>query len=172
MNQSIIILCGAPFSGKSRLAKQLNSELGLKIASYDNDIYAIHKHKVPKGTTPAKEYEAIQATARKHLGNLLLPGESIIYDDLCLEKDDRNKLKQVADEYGVGYILVFLDTPELVIQQRRDANLKTLARDHISDKKLKLDLSLLERPGADENPIIVSPDTPFEEVVNRIRRRL
>lgn len=172
MNQSIIALCGAPFSGKSRLAKQLNSELGLKIVSYDNDIYAIHKHEVPLGTTPAKEYEAIQAIAHKHVGNLLSAGESIIYDDLCLEKDDRNKLKKVADAYGVEYVLVFLDTPESVIQQRRDANLKTPARDHISDEKLKLDLSLLERPGADENPIIVFPDTPFKDVVGSIRRRL
>ncbi len=172
MNAAIIVLCGVPFSGKSRLARQLSDELKLKIVSYDNDIYAVHKHEVPAGTSPAKEYEAVQAIAREYLSGLLSSGESIIYDDLCLERDDRSKLQRMAKEHGANYVLVFLDTPEPVIQQRRTANLATTTRGHISDEKLRLDLSLLEKPGPDEDAIVVTPETSVEEVVGEIRRRL
>jgi predicted kinase len=172
MSANIIVLCGVPFSGKSRLAKQLSDELGLKIMSYDNDIYAVHRHEVPAGTAPAKEYEAIQTIARQYLGDILSTGESIIYDDLCLERDDRNKLMQMANERNAKYILVFLDTPESVIQQRRDTNLETSARNHTSDEKLKLDLSLLEKPRPSENPIVVTPEASVEDVVGEIHRRL
>lgn len=63
MKPLLISLSGLPFSGKSTLAKKLATALSLPIISYDNDVYAKHKHEVSAGTSPADEFEMVQAIA-------------------------------------------------------------------------------------------------------------
>lgn len=63
MKPLLISLSGLPFSGKSTLAKKLATALYLPIISYDNDVYAKHKHEVSAGTSPADEFEMAQAIA-------------------------------------------------------------------------------------------------------------
>jgi predicted kinase len=132
---ALIILCGLPFSGKSTIAKKLGDELGLRVLSYDHDIYAHHKKEVPPGVSAAKEYYFVQSIARDQLQALLESGQSIIYDDLCLEKSDRHILVELAKMYGAQPIIVFVDTSLTIIEQRRKDNLQSNGRDHIDDAK-------------------------------------
>jgi predicted kinase len=172
MKPLLIIMSGLPFSGKSTIAQQLSKELDIQILSYDDDVYAVHKSKVPPGTSPAKEFDMIEAIAREHIAEKLKSGQSLIYDDLCLDREDRLKLTNLANVCKAESILIYADTPLSLIEQRRKDNIKVNNRSHISDSKLHLDISLLQPPHQNENAIIVTPDTAITEIVSAIRARL
>ena len=54
---TLIAMCGLPFAGKSVLARSLSHELGLRLLSYDFEIYLPHRHLVPPGSSVAAEYD-------------------------------------------------------------------------------------------------------------------
>lgn len=169
MKPLLIALSGLPFSGKSTLAKDLATALDLSIVSYDNDIYAKHKHEVPNGTPAAEEFEMVQATARRHIAEKLRVGQSFIYDDLGLQKEERESIRGIADDFGARYILLFLDTPLGIIEQRRKNNNQSNVRGHIKDEKMALNISLLEKPDSDERAIVVRPGMSLDHIIAAIR---
>ena len=115
---TLIAMCGLPFTGKSVLPV-LNHEFGIRLLSYDFEIYLPHRHLVPPGSSAAAEYDFVQDIARRQIGALLAAGESLIYDDLLLGRNDRRKLAVVARHHRADFVLVYLDTPLAVIDQRR-----------------------------------------------------
>ncbi len=172
MKPKLIILCGLPFSGKSTLARSISEALGVDILSYDHDIYAKHKNKVPAGTSKAKEYDLVQAIARDQLRDLLNKRQSVIYDDLCLEISDRKYLLDLAHECNATVVILFVDTSLDVIEQRRQANLQSNDRDHIDEDTMQLDISLLQPPTRDEGAISIEPGYALQEILRMIENRL
>ncbi len=87
---TLIAMCGLPFSGKSVLATSLSHELGRGLLSYDYEIYLPHRHLVPPGSSVAAHRpSSCSAIGHRQIGAILAAGESLIYDDLLLERDDR-----------------------------------------------------------------------------------
>ncbi len=168
----LIAMCGLPFSGKSVLAKALSRELRIRLLSYDYGIYPVHSRSAPVGSSVAGEYDFVQAIARREIGAILAGGESLIYDDLLLERNDRRKLAAVAEAHLAGFVLIYLDTPLPVIGQRRAANSRTRARTSVPDAKMRLETSLLEPPEEAERALYVSPDYVLPEVLARVSARL
>ena len=168
----LIAMCGLGFSGKSVLARSLSEELGLRVLSYDTEIYAVQRHLVPPGLSVAAEYDFVQDIAREQIGAILATGESLIYDDLLLERDDRRKLAAVVQDQGARLVIVYLDTPLVVIKQRLVENPRPGTRPEIAAAKLQLDASLLEPPDRAERAIYVRPDDAVADVVTWIRVRL
>jgi len=169
MKPLLIVLSGLPFSGKSTLAKDLATALDLPVVSYDNDIYAKHKHEVPNGASAAEEFEVVQAIARRYIAEKLMAGESFIYDDLGLQKEERESIRKIAENSGARYILLFLDTPVSIIEQRRKDNDRSNIRGHIKDEKMSLNISLLEKPDSDEQAIVVHPEMSLNHIITVIR---
>jgi predicted kinase len=166
----LIAMCGLPFAGKSVLAGALSRELRIRLLSYDSDIYPVYSRLVPTGSSVAAEYDFVQDIARREIGAILAGGESLIYDDLLLERDDRRKLAAVAEAHWADHVLVYLDTPVSVIDERREANSRT--RTSVPEANMRLDISLLEPPEDAERAIYVSPDYVLPEVLARISARL
>jgi len=165
----LIAMCGLGFSGKSVLAQTLSHELGIQVLSYDTEIYPVYRHLAPPGSSVAAEYDFVQDIARKQIGTILATGQSLIYDDLLLERDDRRKLATVARNHQAELLLVYLDTPLTVINQRRAENSRTRTRTDSGEAKLRLDASLLEPPGRTERAIYVRPADALADVVTKIQ---
>ena len=168
----LIAMCGLPFSGKSVLAEALSRELRIRLLSYDSEIYLVHSHLAPAGASAAAEYDFVQGIARREIGAILANRESLIYDDLLLERDDRRKLAAVAKAHLAHLVLVYLDTPLSVISERRAANLRTRARTSIPEGKMRLDISLLQPPEEAERAIYIGPGYVLPEVLARVSARL
>jgi len=168
MKSTLIIMCGLPFSGKTTVAARLSESLGFKVLSYDRDIYELHKHEVPAGTSVAHEYEMVEAIARQRLRQMLSKNESVIYDDLNLEESDRRLLKDLAKECGVKYVVVYADTPISIINERRRNSVQNGDRDGVADSKMKLDSSLLQPP---TDAVRIQPNDDFLTVVEQIKMR-
>lgn len=165
-------MCGLPFSGKSVLAEALSRELRIRLLSYDHGIYPVHSRSAPAGSSVAGEYDFVQAIARREIGAILASGESLIYDDLLLQRDDRRKLAAVAETHWASLVLVYLDTPLPVIDERRAANSRTRTRTSIPEASMRLDISVLEPPQDAERAIYVSPDYVLADVLARVSARL
>jgi predicted kinase len=168
----LIAMCGLPFSGKSTLAKSLGGELGIRMLSYDFEIWVPHHHLVPPGFSVSDEYDFVQDIARREIRAILSSGQSLIYDDLLLDRDDRQKLTAAISGTEADLLFLFLDTPMAVIDQRRAANSRLKARTSIPDEKMALDASHLELPGGDEPVIYIRPDDVLPDIVSRIGNRL
>ena len=169
---ALIAMCGLPFAGKSVLARALSRELRIRLLSYDSDIYQVHSRLAPAGASAAAAYDYVQGIARREIGAILAGGESLIYDDLLLERDDRRKLAAVAEAHWANFVLVYLDTPPSVIDERRAANSRTRARTSVPEAKMRLDISLLQPPEEAERAIYVSPDYVLPEVLASVSARL
>ena len=165
-------MCGLPFSGKSVLAEALSRELRIRLLSYDHGIYPVHSRSAPAGSSVVGEYDFVQAIARREIGAILTGGESLIYDDLLLQREDRRKLAAVAEAHWAGLVLVYLDTPLPVIDERRAANSGTRRRASIPEASMRLDISVLEPPQDAERAIYVSPDYVLADVLARVSARL
>lgn len=168
----LIAMCGLPFSGKSVLASALSRELRIKLLSYDAELYPAHSRRAPAGSRAAAQYDFVQGIARREIGAILAGGESVIYDDLLLGRADRRRLAAVAQASRAGFVLVYLDTPLPVIEERRAANTRTRARTSIPEASMRTDVSLLEPPDEAERAIYVSPDYVLPEVLARVSARL
>ena len=168
----LIAMGGLPFSGKSVLAEALSRELRIRLLSYDHGIYPVHSRSAPAGSSVAGEYDFVQAIARREIGAILASGESLIYDDLLLQREDRRKLAAVAEAHWTGLVLVYLDTPLPVIDERRAANSGTRRRASIPEASMRLDISVLEPPQDAERAIYVSPDYVLADVLARVNARL
>ena len=165
-------MCGLPFAGKSVLAGALSRELRIRVLSYDFGIYPVYSRLAPAGSSVAAEYDFVQDIARREIGAILAGGESLIYDDLLLQRDHRRKLAAVAEAHWAGFVLVYLDTPLSVIDERRAANSRTRARTSVPEGKMRTDISLLEPPEEAERAVCVSPGYVLPEVLARITDRL
>ena len=165
-------MCGLPFAGKSVLAGALSRELRIRLLSCDLDIYPVYSRLVPTGSSVAAEYDFVQDIARREIGAILASGESLIYDDLLLERDHRRKLAAVAKAHWAELVLVYLDTPLPVIEERRAANSRTRARTSVPEGNMRQDISVFEPPEPAERAVYVSPDYVLSEVLARISARL
>jgi predicted kinase len=168
----LIAMCGLPFSGKSVLAEALSRELRIRLLSYDHGIYPVHSRSAPAGSSVASESDFVQAIARREIGAILAGGESLIYDDLLLQREDRRKLAAVAKAHWADLVLVYLDTPLPVIDERRAANSGTRRRPSIPEASMRLDICVLEPPQDAERAIYVSPDHVLADVLARVSARL
>src|SRR5689334_24970087 len=158
-------MCGLPFSGKSVLALALSRELRIRLLSYDAEIYPAQHRAAPAGASLAAEYDFVQRIARREIAAILAAGESLIYDDLLLQREDRRKFAAVAEAHWAGFVLVYLDTPLPVIDERRAANSGTRRRASIPEASMRSDISVLEPPQDAERAIYVSPDYVLADVL-------
>jgi predicted kinase len=168
----LIAMCGLPFSGKSVLAGTLSRELRIRLLSYDLEIYPAYSRLAPAGSSVAAAYDFVQDIARREIAAILARGESLIYDDLLLERDDRRKLAAVAKAHWADLVLVYLDTPLSVIDERRAANTRTRTRTSLPEGKMRLDISLLEPPEEAERAVYVRPDYVLPEVLAEVSARV
>ena len=69
-------------------------------------------------------------------------------------------------------MLVYLDTPLPVIDERRAANSRTRTRTSVPEASMRLGISVLEPPEDAERAIYVSPDYVLADVLARVSARL
>lgn len=161
-------MSGLSFSGKSRLAEWIAPKLEAEIVSYDV-IYTELKPTFPSEISKVDEWEKIEKEARRRIARILQGGRSVIYDDLSVERVDRDRLRQLAEENDAAFKVVFLDTPLELIRARQRENEKTRERGTTSESNMQLVISQLSPPGSDEAAVVVTPDTEPQRVLAELQ---
>lgn len=163
--QTLFVLCGEAFSGKSTLAKKIAERSGANIVGRD-EIYFETEKILALENTPDEDDDALWKNlwplVLQGVKNHLLFGHSVVVDDNCLYLKQRDELRCIARDVGVRYILIYLDTPLELLKERKEQNKVSKTRHDVPSSWMEEDSGLFERPLKSEDHMVYTPDAVFD----------
>ena len=156
-----LVVMGVSGSGKSTVADQLASRLGWRYEDGDRFHPAGNVAKMSAGhpLTDEDRWPWLQAIADE-IDRLATAGECAVIACSALKRAYRDVLVHGRDDVRI----VFLDGGQDLIATRLAARKGHFMPPGLLDSQF----GTLERPGANERPIIVSIDAPVERIVEDI----
>ena len=145
MTNKLYILCGLPFSGKTTLAKELESKLDavrvnsseIKTSLFGTDII------------DHRGWEKVYTQVYTDIKTALENGKTVIYDNGNFAKYERGIVKNIADKLEVETTTIFVSIPKEIAQQRAKEN-------NLPDQDFQDILLELELPDASEKHLVFS----------------
>lgn len=146
----LYILCGLPFSGKTTLASELVSRLGISRVAIDeiNNERGIWDDET--GLSP-EEWANTYQEAYRRIGSLLGQGRSVVDDSVNFTRELRDHLRAIAESYGAATIVIYVDVPLSEVRRRWLENRQTGMRADVRDNDFANVVEHFERPTEDEN---------------------
>lgn len=165
--KKLYILCGVAFSGKSTLAKKIAEYKKAVLISQDV-IWFEKKKELNLDLDSDEDWDNVQQISKAMVKNVLLKGETVVYDDIGLKYAGRESLRNLAKECGAKSVLIYLDTPRNVQQERQAKNLNTKERHDVPEHIIGWGLAELEIPQESEESFIFSPETNLMDWLNKL----
>lgn len=159
--KTLYFTCGVAFSGKSTLAKRIAERKNASLISQD----AIWFEKEKEWNLDEDSDEAwdrVYKIAKERIGAELSEGRSVVFDDISLKYADRESLRNIAREHAAQAILIYLDTPALVREERRTNNVHTRERHQLKQELIDWATKEMEVPQESENAIVFRPNMDLE----------
>lgn len=169
--QTLFILCGEAFSGKSTLAKDIAPYYGARIVGRDEVYFATEKILALENTPEDDDdflWKSLWPLILQGTKNQLLLGNSVVIDDNCFYLKQRDELRSIAKELGVNGVLIYLNIPKEILQKRKEENKIQKNRHDVPSSWMEEDSNLFERPTELEKPIIYNSYIPFDELVRKV----
>ena len=120
--QTLFILCGEAFSGKSTLAKKIAEHYNAKIVGRDAAYFALEEIFALDGTPDEEDREMwdnLWPIAIQGAYNQLLLRNSVVFDDTSFRYSQRDDLRLLAEKNKAKIILIYLKIPAGVLKERR-----------------------------------------------------
>lgn len=154
----VFIMSGLPFSGKTTLSKSLANHLGIPRISFDETWLEIEKEKgsIP-GSDSVEQWRYICKVCEEKAKHLLGGGTSVVYDNLGSTREQREKIKKLADEVRAESRVIYVDITKDEVTKRRERNLTAKERAQVSDENFDNALKQFEPPTEGENHLSYRP---------------
>ena len=110
---ALIVMVGAPGTGKSHLARRIAEELGAMLIQTD----AVRKELFPRSRYTNGETKAVYAESRRRLDAALAAGRRVIFDATNLREHRRALLYEVGERAGLVTV-VRAYAPDDVVRAR------------------------------------------------------
>lgn len=163
-NQTLYIVTGLPFSGKTTLITQLIKKMNLQVVSVDEflskDQYIIED-------MTQNDWNKVYSQAFEKLERMLQKGQSVVFDGGSLLKSERDCLKGIAKKLGVRSKLVYAKTNVNEIKKRVEENRRLKKRDDVEDKTLEKAIKMFEEPTGNEDAIIYHFSQDLNNWINK-----
>ena len=146
----LYILCGLPFSGKTTLAGELVSRLGVSHVAIDdiNNERGIWDDET--GLSP-EEWANTYQEAYRRIGSLLSQKKSVVDDSVNFTRELRDRLRAIAECYGADATVIYVDIPLAEVRRRWLENRQTGMRADVRDSDFANVVEHFEVPTEDEN---------------------
>lgn len=156
MKPIIFLLCGLPGSGKTTYAKELSEKEHLVRLTLDEELFKRFGKEFPSDKYSEYEIQTKQELL-VILEQKIKQNESVILDYGFWKKEDRNRYKQLIENYGAEYKLIYLkQNHEVLIDRINKRNEFNSTDNHIiSEELLEKFKSQFEEP-KNENEIIIN----------------
>jgi predicted kinase len=164
----LYIMVGAGFAGKSTLAKAIADQLGIVLVSQDAH-YFTHKDELPSWSDDTRQgWEKLLVMVRENIRRSLAAGHSVVFDNTNLTRRERDELRKLADEAGARAVVVFLDTPAAVLDERQARNKITKERHDVEQHYLDDAKAKLEIPASNESVYVFAPGSDVKEFIGKL----
>ena len=141
------LMCGAPFSGKSTLARAIALHIGGQVLSLDTIMR--ERHPDIARTIPVEEWEKVHQIALAQMEELAAVGTSIVLDDTSFLRFLRERFRQKAEALGYDYHVVYMDVPTPLLEARRTEARRTHSRTDLEDTPFYNVIQHMEVPTAE-----------------------
>jgi predicted kinase len=145
----LFILCGFPFAGKSTFARDLAAKIGAEHVEIDR-INTERGFGLDGAAIGASDWDETYKVSFRRVKHHLIAGRSVIHDATNYTRDQREKLRAIADMCSAETIVVCIELPEAEARRRWLANRANGQRHDIRDDDFRNVLDNFEPPGADE----------------------
>ena len=163
--QTLYLLCGMPFSGKSTLGKAVAQYLNSPYISLDEINEA--RNLFGGEGIPIEEWEKTHSLARDELQILMQSRQDIVVDDTSCFRWLRDRFRNFAAQYSYHTKIIFLDVPFAEIERRIKDNQKTKARHQVKSDIVREMSETFEFPEEDEDVMTYNADRSVNEWIDR-----
>ena len=152
------LIVGLPCSGKTTLARQLESKYSALRLTTDEWHIRLFGHDYGENMTPSEEAEhdsrhsSVESIMWDVAARVLALGVDVILDFGCWARSERDELRARTKTLGADFRIHFADVPDEVLFERLEArnSLQTHGTFFIPKSKLKEWIQLFEPPSPDE----------------------
>lgn len=161
--QTLYIITGLPYSGKTTLTKELVRRFGFSVVSMDD---IMEKRHLDSATMVQDDWNAVYSEAYDNLKKLLKEGNSIVIDCGNLPVHERETPRNIAESLGVTSKLIYVNTSKEEILRRWKGNQISKQRGHLEENGLNFAFDLFEEPTEAENPIIYNQSMELDSWIS------
>jgi predicted kinase len=165
----LVLLVGAPGTGKSRLARRLGSALDAQVVESDR----VRKQLFAEPRYTGSEHAAVYGWCHTVLRSALVVGRSVIFDATNLEERVRRRVYAIADECSARLEIIWVTCPPAVVQERMLRRQQQVDDDDVSDADWMVYLDLRRKAEPIRRPhLAINTAAAFETVFERLVSRL
>ena len=166
---ALLIMVGAPGSGKSYLGRTLSEALGADLVQTD----AVRKELFPNPAYTSAEASSVYSTCHKRIAEALAEGRCVVFDGTNLREKRRRTLYQLAERAKAPSLIVVAYASEETIRAR----LTHRAAGGDPSDQSDADWTVYLRMRRDTEPIprphiVVNTEASFGPVIRLLEQRL
>ena len=151
MKSALIILCGLPFAGKTVLAKELEKAMGWIRIDLDEIKFELYGQHIRDENLEQKDWDRVYQTMYQRIRQQLRQGKTVIQDAGNFTKYERDVVRKIAQELGLGTAVIWVNTPKAVAKKRLLINQQAQARFTVSESDFEAVVAEMQPPSKSEN---------------------
>jgi len=153
---TLFILCGFPYAGKSFIAKQLLERTDITFVSID-EIFNRHGFDWDSNTLPdTQAWEQIFNESYEQTKQALQGEKNVLYDSTNQTVASRNKLREIANVAGAETKVVLIKSSTETVWERWAENQKIPSRSVVSKDLVQETIDMFEEPAEEENLVVIN----------------
>jgi hypothetical protein len=166
---SLVLVAGLPGTGKSYFSRRLAQALPMVIVNSDT----MRKALFPTPSYTLEESKRVFEACHQLIEELLGKGIRVIFDATNLREAHRERLYQIATRAGARLVIVWLEAPPEVVQQRMDSRQQGLDSNDHSEADWEVYLRMRDSVEAiRRNFYKVDSSRDIEPVIEKVVREL
>ena len=165
----LVLLVGAPGTGKSRLARRVGAALDAQVVESDR----VRKQLFTEPRYTGGEHAAVYGWCWNLLRSALAVGRNVVFDATNLEERVRRRGYDIAESTGARLVILWAACPPSIVQERLIRRHEARDEDDQSDADWYVYLALRRKAEPIRRPhIVVNTASDYETVFRRLVERL